>query len=43
MDGIKEENTLCPTHDTHVAQAPDGLFLACVAKDAEARWVRGDL
>ncbi|GAA4539658.1 hypothetical protein GCM10023161_19450 [Mycobacterium paraffinicum] len=43
MDGIKEENTLCSTHDTHVAQAPDGLFLACVAKDAEARWVRGDL
>lgn len=43
MDGIKEEDTLCPTHDTHVAQAPDGLFLACVAHDAEARWVRGDL
>jgi hypothetical protein len=43
MDGIKEENTLCTARDTHVAQAPDGLFLACVAKNAEARWVRGDL
>src|SRR3982074_3251159 len=33
MHGIKDENSLCPGFDGDVAQAPDGLFLTCVAKD----------
>lgn len=42
MHGIKEENSKCDEYVGEVAQAPDGLFLACVA-DGEARWRRGDL
>ena len=34
MHGIKEENCLCPAMEGEVAQAPDGLFLTCVAKTA---------
>jgi hypothetical protein len=43
MHGIKDENSLCPGFDGHVAQAPDGLFLTCVAKDGHTFWERGDL
>jgi hypothetical protein len=43
MHGIKEENSLCPAMEGEVAQAPDGLFLTCVAKDGSAHWERGDL
>ncbi len=43
MDGIKLENDLCPALDGHVAQAPDGLFLTCNARDGRSAWERGDL
>lgn len=43
MHGVKDENTNCSGYDGEVAQAPDGLFLACVSKDGEALWRRGDL
>jgi hypothetical protein len=43
MHGIKDENGLCPGSDGDVAQAPDGLFLTCVAKEGHTFWERGDL
>lgn len=43
MHGIKLEGDLCPGMDGEVAQAPDGLFLTCVAKDGRTFWQRGDL
>jgi hypothetical protein len=43
MHGIKEENSLCPAMEGEVAQAPDGLFLTCVAKNGASFWERGDL
>ncbi|WP_448419903.1 hypothetical protein [Mycolicibacterium sp. XJ1819] len=43
MHGIKLEGDLCPSLDGEVAQAPDGLFLTCVAKDGRAFWERGNL
>jgi hypothetical protein len=43
MHGIKNENDLCPSMEGEVAQAPDGLFLTCVAKDGRSYWERGDL
>ena len=43
MHGVKNENDLCPALDGEVAQAPDGLFLTCVARDGASRWERGDL
>ncbi len=43
MHGIKLEHDVCPTLDGEVAQAPDGLFLTCVARDGASRWERGDL
>jgi hypothetical protein len=42
MAGIKDENGDCSSHLNDVAQAPDGLFLSCVATDGATRWVRGD-
>lgn len=42
MVGIKDENSDCGEHLNDVAQAPDGLFLSCVATDGATRWVRGD-
>jgi hypothetical protein len=42
MHGVKNENDLCPAFEGEVAQAPDGLFLTCVAKDGRAFWARGD-
>ena len=43
MHGIKNEGDTCAAQDGDVAQAPDGLFLTCVAKDGFTRWERGDL
>lgn len=43
MHGIKLENDLCPSMEGEVAQAPDGLFLTCVAKDGRAYWEQGNL
>jgi hypothetical protein len=42
MAGIKDENTSCEGHLNQVAQAPDGLFLTCVAGDGASRWVSGN-
>ncbi|ORV81157.1 hypothetical protein [Mycolicibacterium iranicum] len=42
MHGIKNEGDLCPALDGQVAQAPDGLFLTCIAKDNRSYWARGD-
>jgi hypothetical protein len=42
MHGVKNENDLCPAFEGEVAQAPDGLFLTCVANDGRAFWARGD-
>nr|WP_255799555.1 hypothetical protein [Mycobacteroides abscessus] len=42
MAGIKNENADCTGYLNQVAQAPDGLFLSCVADDKSTRWVRGD-
>ena len=43
MHGVKHEHDLCPALDGEVAQAPDGLFLTCVARDGRSAWERGDL
>jgi hypothetical protein len=43
MHGIKNEGDQCPAMDGEVAQAPDGLFLTCVAANGASRWERGDL
>ncbi len=43
MHGVKNEDDLCPALDGQVAQAPDGLFLTCVARDGASKWERGDL
>ncbi len=42
MHGVKDENSLCPGLDGDVAQAPDGLFLTCVASNGSSHWERGD-
>jgi hypothetical protein len=43
MHGIRDEHALCPALEGEVAQAPDGLFLTCVAQNGAATWERGDL
>ncbi|KAA8970051.1 MAG: hypothetical protein F6Q13_01300 [Mycobacterium sp.] len=42
MAGVKEENSDCNDFINYVAQAPDGLFLTCVAQNGRSLWVRGD-
>ncbi|GFG74598.1 hypothetical protein MBOT_19630 [Mycobacterium botniense] len=42
MAGIKEENADCTQYQNYVAQAPDGLFLVCIAQDGRTFWTRGD-
>lgn len=43
MAGVKVENSLCTDRPQYyVAQAPDGLFLVCLARDGEQRWERAD-
>ena len=43
MFGVKDLNSECSEYPAGVAQAPDGMFLDCVARDGAARWERGDL
>lgn len=43
MHGVKNEGDLCPALDGEVAQAPDGLFLTCVAKSNRSYWTRADV
>jgi hypothetical protein len=42
MAGIKEENADCHMFMNYVAQAPDGLFLICIAEQAHSFWTRAD-
>ena len=42
MAGIRDENSDCISEQNMVAQAPDGLFLSCVAMNGVSRWMRGD-
>jgi hypothetical protein len=42
LAGIRDENSPCTGSEHAVAQAPDGLFLSCVAIDGASRWLRGD-
>jgi hypothetical protein len=43
MAGVKEENSDCEEWpEYYVAQAPDGLFLMCIAQAGRQTWVRGD-
>ena len=42
MFGVKDLNSQCSEYPAGVAQAPDGMFLSCVARDGLARWERGD-
>jgi len=42
MIGVKDEGAPCPGYVNSVAQAPDGLFLSCIADSGTTRWVRGD-
>jgi hypothetical protein len=42
MAGIKIENSPCQGYENNVAQAPDGLFLDCLAANGSTTWVRGD-
>lgn len=42
MAGVKDENADCQNYLNYVAQAPDGLFLICIAHDGISSWVRAD-
>jgi hypothetical protein len=42
MAGIKDENSNCVGYENYVAQAPDGLFLTCIATNGQTLWARGD-
>jgi hypothetical protein len=42
MAGIKEENSDCHQWLNYVAQAPDGLFLICIAQEGHSFWTRAD-
>ncbi len=42
MAGIKDENTDCTPFLNYVAQAPDGLFLVCIAQQGHTFWTRAD-
>ncbi len=42
MAGIKDEGADCHEYTNYVAQAPDGLFLVCIAEAGHTTWVRGD-
>lgn len=43
LRGVKFEGSSCAGRDGEMAQAPDGLFLSCDARDGASTWVRGDL
>jgi hypothetical protein len=42
MAGIKDENADCTPFLNYVAQAPDGLFLICIAQKGHTFWTRAD-
>jgi hypothetical protein len=42
MAGIKQENADCTQYQNYVAQAPDGLFLVCIADEGHTFWTRAD-
>ncbi|TLH74251.1 hypothetical protein C1S82_11780 [Mycolicibacterium cosmeticum] len=42
LKGVRAENSPCEGALNTVAQAPDGLFLTCIAVEGSTRWVRGD-
>ncbi len=42
MAGVKDEGADCHQYLNYVAQAPDGLFLICIAHDGVTTWVRAD-
>ena len=42
MAGVKEENADCGKFLNYVAQAPDGLFLICIAQEGHSFWTRAD-
>ena len=41
--GVKLEGSSCSSHDGMMAQAPDGLFLSCDARNGFSTWTRGDI
>jgi hypothetical protein len=41
--GVKFEGGNCSTHDGSMAQAPDGLYLYCDARNGASVWTRGDI
>ncbi len=43
LRGVKIEGSNCSGRDGEMAQAPDGLFLSCDARDGASTWTRGDL
>jgi len=43
LRGVKVEGTSCSGRDGEMAQAPDGLFLSCDARDGASVWTRGDI
>ncbi len=42
MVGVKNLNADCTGYENSVAQAPDGMFLSCLAIGGTTRWVQGD-
>jgi hypothetical protein len=42
MQGVKNLGDDCPGYEDYVAQAPDGMFLTCLASNGRTSWVRGD-
>jgi hypothetical protein len=43
LRGIKLEGGNCSGRDGEMAQAPDGLFLSCDARNGSSTWTRGDI
>ncbi len=41
--GVKAEGSSCSGRDGMMAQAPDGLFLSCDARNGASVWTRGDI
>ena len=43
LRGVKIEGGNCSGRDGEMAQAPDGLFLSCDARNGASTWARGDI
>lgn len=43
LRGVKIEGSNCSGRDGEMAQAPDGLFLYCDARNGASTWTRGDI